>query len=612
MKKITLFLLLLMVSLAACGGGETQPLADQQSPTAEPALNPTNTAQATQPIVSATEIIPVKMEPQEGDTRAYVDGTSLVYIPAGEFSMGVKDGEDNPIHTVFTNGFWIYSTEVTNDQYDLCVAAGVCSLVEKATPFFPGDLLNGARPAVNVTYPQAQAYCQWVNGRLPTEAEWEKAARAPEWKDYPWGDEEPTCDLANFGECETFATQPVTAYRDGQTPYRMFDMAGNAYEWVHDWYADDYYLTSPFENPTGPADGEERVMRGGSYLSSAQEITTFARSQQDPDEAREDLGFRCVVETQDVDTFAPMCLQLSGVTDDVQQPTIQCPEVGVQTASFCQNGLPYISHTHFTKEPGYLVHTPDVNNLIGFKEGEFNKVWQSCQFVAFDGNGHRRVCQGPEGASFQVRTNAACQITNVVENVCGENYEYDSNQQACVYQHQEDKQDHGNSCPAGFNYNPDTQCCTAAPEVVIPLACQPGFVYDPNAQTCISVNTWVKVQSDYALAAFPFCSLQDNPTPTPKPGGDPEPEPTPTCDPATGAGCSAISDIRLKTDIVRVGETGSGLPLYTFRYIGGTTVYRGVMAQDMLKVRPEAVILMPNGYWAVNYAMLGLVMVPLE
>jgi formylglycine-generating enzyme required for sulfatase activity len=602
MKKNILFLLTLAMLLAACGGGETQPAS---TASLEPA--PVSPAESTP---APTELVPVKFEPKEGDTRTYVDGTTIVYIPAGEFSMGVKDGEDNPIHTVYTDGFWIYSTEVTHDQYDLCVATGVCSPAEETTLFVPGDPLKGARPVVNVTHPQAQTYCQWVNGRLPTEAEWEKAARAPEGKDYPWGDEEPTCDHANFGECETFSTEPVTAYPDGQTPYRMFDMAGNAHEWVHDWYADDYYPVSPFENPTGPVEGEERVIRGGSYLSSAQEITTFARAQHDPEEFREDLGFRCVVETQDVDTFAPMCLQLSSATDGIQQPSIQCPEVKVATASFCQNGLSYISHTN-SADPGYTVGTPGIGSINGMSNETFNAVWQKCQFAPFDGNGYKRVCQGPEGASFQVRTNASCQITNVVENVCGENYEYDPNQQACVYQHPEDKQDHGTSCPAGFNYNPDTQCCTAAQKVSIPLTCQPGFVYDPNSQKCINVKEWVYVKSDWALAAFPFCSLQDNPTPTPKPGDDPEPEPepTPTCDPATGAGCTPQdSDIRLKTDIVLLGKTESGLPLYTFRYIGGRTIYQGVMAQDVLKFMPEAVVVMPNGYMAVYYDMLGLTM----
>jgi formylglycine-generating enzyme required for sulfatase activity len=601
MKPANLLILFFLAALALSGCGGQDQSAPSQASTPTASASPTNTAQGAESNPQPTEIEPVKYEPQHGDTRTYVDGTRLVYIPAGEFNMGIKDGEDNPIHAVFTNGFWIYSTEVTNDQYALCVAAGFCSAAQETKLLFPSDPLKGVRPVVNVTHPQARAYCQWVNGRLPTEAEWEKAARAPEGKDYPWGDEQPACDRANFGDCQTFSTTPATAYPDGQTPYRMFDMAGNAYEWVSDWYADDYYPTSPFENPAGPVNGEFRSIRGGSYLSSAEEITTFARSQHDPDDTRQDIGFRCVIEMQDVDTFAPMCVQLS-TTDGIQQPSIQCPEVSVATGSFCQNGLAYISHTHST-EPGYQVLTPSLGNINGMGKDEFNAMWQKCQFTEFDGNGYKRVCQGPEGTSFQVRTNAQCKIIDV-ENSCGENYEYDPNQQACVYKHEENKEDYGTSCPAGFNYNPDTQCCTAAQEVSIPLTCQPGFVYDPNSQQCIGVKEWVYVNSDFALAAFPFCSIQNIPTPTPK-----SPEPEPTCDPATGAGCTGTpSDSRLKTDIVRVGETESGLPLYTFRYLGGTTIYRGVMAQDVLTFMPEAVVLMPNGYWAVNYDMLGLAM----
>jgi formylglycine-generating enzyme len=588
MKKIVLFLLTLTVLIAACGGGDT--------PASEPTLEPAPVSQ-TESSPQPTELVEVKFEPQAGDTRTYIDGTTIVYIPAGEFIMGVKDGVDNPEHLVYTDGFWVYSTEVAKAQYDLCVATGACTPSIPSNTLFPDDPLLSAHPITNVTHQQAEAYCQWVNGRLPSEAEWEKAARAPEWKDYPWSDEKPTCDRTNFGECETLSTEPVTAYPSGQTPHRIFDMAGNAYEWISDWYADDYYPVSPFENPAGPAKGEERVIRGGSYLSRAEEITTFARSQYSPEESRNDLGFRCVIEMQDVEDFAPMCIQLSTVEGETQQPTVDCPKVSVSTNSFCENGIPYISHSNYT-DPGYTILTPNIGKVSGMDNAEFNKMWQNCKFIKTEKNGYMRVCQGPEGASFEIATNAQCMIIDV-ENVCGENYEYDPNQQACVYNSKNIDEGKHTECPSGFEFDANIQCCSTTQALTIPLACQPGFVYDPNTQKCISVQGWVNTQSKYALATFPFCTITD------KPKEEPE---EPTCDPATGAGCPTNSDIRLKTDIVLIGKAENGLPLYTFRYIGGTTVYQGVMAQDVLKFMPEAVVVMPNGYMAVYYELLGLTM----
>jgi formylglycine-generating enzyme len=574
MKKTLLFLLTLAIFLAACGGEETQPGATQQSPTAAPpAANPTNTAPATQPIVSATEIIPVKLEPQEGDTRTYVDGTSLVYIPAGEFSMGVKDGEDNPIHTAYTDGFWIYTTEVTNAQYDLCVSLGQCAP--------PDDEINPSAsridslPVTGVQHEQAQGYCEWIRGRLPTEAEWEKAARGKDAVPYPWGDEEPTCDKSNFSDCQKLGPDTVIAREAGRSPYQLFDMAGNVFEWVQDWYDPEAYTK-------GVILDEHKVIRGGAYHSSADEILTFNRFFELPETAREDLGFRCVVENENVlgsetvQATAPMCEM--GVVVAPQPETEDCFVDLKVTGAYCSNGKPYANVKMDTND--------------GIFAGYF--------FYANPGDcdiGNPFVCTGPELSSFIVKAVRTCKVENVGVTECPNGYESQNNMCVLVGSNEP------GVCPDGFNTDPEKQCCSVvvAPEP----ACPPGYKYEaPHCTLQVQDSVTVNLLS---------CSIADKPTPTPKPGDDPEPEPTPTCDPATGAGCTvAPSDSRLKTDIIRVGETGSGLPLYTFRYIGGTTVYRGVMAQDVLKVMPEAVILMPNGYWAVNYAMLGLVMEPVE
>ena len=584
MKKTLLFLLTLATLLAACGGGEAQPLADQQIPTAAPALSPTDTPQPNQPIVSATEIIPVKLEPQEGDTRAYVDGTSLVYIPAGEFEMGVKDGEDNPIHTAYTDGFWIYTTEVTNAQYDLCVLLGQCTPADEKIN--PSDRRIDSLPVTGVQHEQAQGYCEWIRGRLPTEAEWEKAARGKDAFPYPWGDEEPTCDKSNFSDCQKRSPDTVIAREAGRSPYQLFDMAGNVFEWVQDWYDPDAYTK-------GILLDEHKVVRGGAFNSSAEDLKAYVRFFELPNIAREDLGFRCVLEQDAIDSsenssFGNMCVLPPVVAPAPQDAS--CPAPTIKTSSYCENGQPRVSFKIDWEAPidghhGYTWSLPDTCKALNNQPGFQNIL----------------VCSGQEFSNIKITVPYVCNKP-IVEYQCQPGYVFDPETQLCTYAN-EPNINQGESCPKGLVFNEEVKCCQM-PSATHPPICPAGF--DFNGKSCSASG------KTYANAFFPSCSIADKPTPTPKPGDDPEPEPTPTCDPATGAGCPADSDMRLKTDIVRVGETESGLPLYTFRYIGGTTVYRGVMAQDVLTVRPEAVVLMPNGYLAVYYQMLGLVMEPVE
>lgn len=148
--------------------------------------------------------MPVKIAPppiQLGASYLYVDGTTLVAIPSGTFIMGDPKGKDNPQHPVTLGDFWIYSTKVTNTQYKFCFDAGYCTSPDETdNPNFE-DPAYANEPIVGVTYDQAASYCTFAHARLPTEAEWEKAARGPNGNIYPWGNETPTCDLLNFGKC---------------------------------------------------------------------------------------------------------------------------------------------------------------------------------------------------------------------------------------------------------------------------------------------------------------------------------------------------------------------------------------------------------------------------
>ena len=219
-----------------------------------------------------------------------------VTIPAGDFQMGSDNGaeDEKPVHNVYVDEFQIGKYEVTNKQFNQCIRAGVCK----------GTILTGKldHPVVNVTWFQAEDYCGWAGGRLPTEAEWEKAAS---WDDktktkntYPWG-KTIDCSYANYygkNDGNSYCvgdTTPVGSYESGKSLYGLYDMAGNVWEWVNDWYQSDYYATlgDKTSNPMGPSNGNGRVLRGGSWLISDSNVRSAYRSRYIPTYTRQQLRF---------------------------------------------------------------------------------------------------------------------------------------------------------------------------------------------------------------------------------------------------------------------------------------------------------------------------------
>jgi len=193
------------------------------------------------------------------------DGMEMVFVPAGEFIMGGADPNEPiayPRHAVYLDAFWIDRMEVTNAQYLRCVQANVCE--PTIDPSFE-DLTKADHPVIEVTWYDAQNYCEWVDRRLPTEAEWEKAARGVDERIYPWGNDPPDCTKAQFENCGS-GTAPVGSKPRGASPYGVLDMAGNVAEWVADWYGLNYYSESPYRNPQGPSSGDSRVMNGDTRL----------------------------------------------------------------------------------------------------------------------------------------------------------------------------------------------------------------------------------------------------------------------------------------------------------------------------------------------------------
>jgi formylglycine-generating enzyme required for sulfatase activity len=200
------------------------------------------------------------------------DGMFMIYIPAGDFLMGdSRDIDSSPPHRVFLDAYWIDQTEVTNLMYSKCVDEGECVFtVEHARENIHFDEPAYANdPVVYVTWYEAADYCRWAGRWLPTEAEWEKAARGTDVREFPWGNALPDRYLLNYDNI-IGDTTPVGSYLAGASPYGVLDMAGNVREWVADWYNALYYKKSPQQNPLGPDTGEMRVLRGGSFLDNFQ------------------------------------------------------------------------------------------------------------------------------------------------------------------------------------------------------------------------------------------------------------------------------------------------------------------------------------------------------
>jgi formylglycine-generating enzyme required for sulfatase activity len=302
-------------------GGPTS--SDSQIPTRVTVTHapPTETAQADGSLKSTPSNDPYKTW-----TRG-LDGMVMVYVPGGTFQMGSTDdevsealvrcresyrycnldfyGQEAPQHSVALDGYWIDRTEVTQGQYLRCVEAGACQAPsacedgERATE----DSSSEDHPVVCVGWQDAQTYCEWAGARLPTEAEWEYAARGPDGNLYPWGGEpggarqnycDDTCTDAWADEAVDDGypkTSPVYRYPEGASWCGALDMAGNVYEWVADWLGP--YPSGSLTNPTGPSSGYERVLRGSSWKSFWDRARGATRDSVSPDSRYDHIGFRC-------------------------------------------------------------------------------------------------------------------------------------------------------------------------------------------------------------------------------------------------------------------------------------------------------------------------------
>jgi formylglycine-generating enzyme required for sulfatase activity len=256
------------------------------SPTPAPTLLPTETIEPTA----------VVYDPHP-DPSDYIDpkGVPMRPVSAGEFTMGSDSGksDERPVHTVGLDAYYIDKYEVTNRLYKVCVDADVCQVPQddSFTTDYYGNPDFDDYPVMGVSWEMAKVYCEWRGAQLPTEAQWEKAARGLDERTYPWG-EGIDQSLANY---DRTGIEPavVGTYEKGKSPYGVYDMAGNVWEWVADWYSSTFYDNSPTFNPSGPGNGQQRVLRGGVWYYGEDRVRVSSRDSYDPVKILGSFGFRC-------------------------------------------------------------------------------------------------------------------------------------------------------------------------------------------------------------------------------------------------------------------------------------------------------------------------------
>jgi formylglycine-generating enzyme required for sulfatase activity len=319
-----LLVVALVLLLPGCGGASSDRssgAAGDQTPTAtftpvkiiptDTPVPPPTLAPTPNPTLAPTSPVEVATSEQEAETGAQAETevepeaeaqpeaeateeSGMVAIPAGEFVMGSGQGDEDPAHTVVVDAFEIDIFEVTNAQFAQFVEeTGYQTNAEKSNDPSPWSAYfqdgKESYPVIKVSWNDAKAYCEWAGKRLPTEAEWEKAARGTDERIYPWGDD---WDVAKVNSKESGFRGPVMvgSFPEGSSPYGIKDMAGNVWEWTGDWYQ-GYPQTTFNSNYFGET---YKVLRGGGWFSEQEEVRTTQRNANSPDAANDDIGFRCV------------------------------------------------------------------------------------------------------------------------------------------------------------------------------------------------------------------------------------------------------------------------------------------------------------------------------
>lgn len=539
------------------------------TPSPQPTIDSTEATPTPEKPLTFADIVPVT-----GSVLTWIDFSNFVYVPAGEFDMGVDSSTTSdhfPAHTVTIGGFWIHQAEVTNQQYAACVAAGICTVPSKEddTPYWYAKADKVNAPVVGVTWLQANQYCDFIEARLPTEAEWEKTARGFENSLYPWGEDSPNCDLLNYNDClDPSEPEDVRTYNNGASEFLAMDMAGNVNEWVNDWYAKDYYASSPVSNPVGPIDGIKKVYRGGSYSSSMDEVNPVMRNSVKPQEHAADLGFRCVLlgEAEAISVPPPACQVPAFAQQPDSGPTgTPAPQV-VDFKGYCHWGTDGYKHLTVYVDPlnectlkrmrDFTLNIPndplniscpledglgcggdDINCYSPyFVEGgtyEINYCFDDCNWgelepecaQGFDYNTGTGWCEPvsnwlpeppcPDG--YEEFPNLGCLPDYEAFEGCPVGYYtagINGTYPACVPVNEcllpgADESCGNPFCTQGQSYDAENQCC-AVPQKWKAI-CPTGYYLDSDMQLCIQ-SDWCSTGCQTSSVTIPFC-----PTPTPSP-----------------------------------------------------------------------------------------------
>jgi hypothetical protein len=332
---------------------------------------------------------------------------------------------------------------------------------------------NADLPVVGASWAQAEEYCNSVAGTLPTEAQWEKAARGTDGYLYPWGNDTPACDLLNFNHCLGEAST-VLGYPAGMSPYELLDMAGNVFEWTADWYNEDYYINSPGDNPIGPDFGEERSVRGSTFRSEIDQVESSLRYHLEPEDYRSDLGFRCVV--GDAQTYAQLCEMVPELTmhvvdnpEDAPGGSASCivPQPSVSVVTYCDDGERgnNISWTPADADYDYTIN---------------GDAW--CTLYDAD----TLTCRGKQGATLDFQACKSCPPPSVqlgIPGSCEVQYALDDIDDMCRYI--------GGSipekvrCAPGYSLWEDDSCCAIDYGVLSDYpVCPPGGTFDDISNVC--------------------------------------------------------------------------------------------------------------------------------
>jgi formylglycine-generating enzyme len=431
MKRITWILLAVALLLGSCTPASTPTATSTQPSLVE---TPTSLPASRVPPTSAPTLVPVALAgPQAGTSMSWLDGGQLVYVPSGGFTMGTG-AANAPQKNVSLDNYWIYKTDVTNKMYAQCIATGNCAppAQELGTPVYSNSNF-GDYPVVGVTWDMAANYCKWAQGQLPTEAQWEKAARGSQGSTYPWGSDSPGCDLLNFLGCLGHTTS-VSSYPNGNSTYGLLDMAGNVFQWVNDFYDEHYFESMPAANPTGPASGASHGIRGASFESDTSQIPSGTRHFGAPAYHNRDLGFRCVVAQPKM--YAPYC-QTNAYFPTAAPTTGACQSPAVNLGgTYCSGGLSYAT-VNISQGATYTVNTK------GY----------SCDQGIFNGS-PTLTCNGPDDSTGQLTVcNTACSgspSSAGASAVCDPGYARDTSTGACLYKPLAG-QPGVSGCPQGYN-----------------------------------------------------------------------------------------------------------------------------------------------------------------